>query len=128
MISPGVSDQARLFLATGAGAVILWFLYDLLRLWRRLLPRGPVVTGVEDVVFFLGMAFLGFAWLYPHSQGRIRGYMVLAFVAGTAFYQLLFGRHFVRCAGNLICKLRSVAKMRIQKAKNKKESQNPIEK
>lgn len=122
-VSPWILDQGQLFLTGVLAGVLVWFLYDLLRLWRRILPRGTVVVAVEDVIFFFLCAVAGFEFLYPQNLGQVKGFLVLAFLAGTAAYHFLIGRYMVRAGSKVIHKVKKrIREFRRKRKKNKRES------
>lgn len=106
-ISQGIIEQGRLFVWGVASGAVLSFFYDLLRLWRRLIFHGQIWMAIEDVVFFLVSAIVGFQLLYPLSLGQLRVFLVLSIVVGALLYHKLLGIHFIRGGTKLI---RSVKK------------------
>lgn len=122
-VSPWIVAQGQLFLTGILAGAIVWVLYDLLRLWRRILPRGVVWVAVEDVVFFFLCAMVGFEFLYPQSLGQVKGFLVLAFLVGSVLYQYLVGRHLIRTGSKVIHRVKKrIQVFRQKRGKNKKES------
>lgn len=129
-ISPEIYDQAELFVLVFVVAVGVWFLYDLLRLLRRIIPHTAAWMAAEDVLFFFACAMVGFQELYPKSLGQVKGYMLLAFFAGSIVYRLLPGRLLMCCGEVLIRKVKAVFRQNCRKHKEKKKENTeiPIEK
>lgn len=121
-VSPGIISQATLFWSVFGGAVVVWFFYDLLRLWRRILPRGTIWIGIEDIVFFCVCALIWFAILFPQSLGQLKGFMILAFGAGTLAYRMLVGRFLIRAGNRVIYAVKRLFRQRLQKKKKIKEN------
>lgn len=109
-ISQGIIEQGRLFIWGMASGAALFFCYDLLRLWRRLILHGQIWIAIEDVVFFLVSAIVGFQLLYPLSLGRLRVFFVLSIVVGAFMYHKLFGVHFIRTGTRLIRCIKNTTK------------------
>lgn len=129
-VSQWIFGQGQLFLSGILAAVVVWFLYDLLRLWRRILPRGGVWVAIEDVIFFFVCAMVGFEYLYPQNLGEVKGFLVLAFFLGSVGYQLLVGRHLIRAGDKVIHKVKGRVGqfLRKHKKKMKEKPEIPIEK
>lgn len=72
-----------LAIALGAG---LSFLYDFLRVLRRMIRHGAVATGIEDLLFWLFGACLLFALMFYGTDGELRGYVLLGTLCGALLY------------------------------------------
>ena len=129
VVSPGIMAQSKLFASVFLGTLCMWFCYDLLRLWRRILHHGAFWMGVEDLVFFLVWAMIGFEKLYEQSRGQIKGFMILAALVGTGVYYIFAGRFLVRKGGRMICRAKvGIRSMLKNKQKSNKKEEIPIEK
>lgn len=127
-ISNGILEQGGLFVSGILCGVIVWFLYDLIRLWRRLVSHGQVWIAVEDVIFFLICAMVGFQVLYPQSLGQLRVFLALAFVVGSLAYHKLVSPYLIRAGTWLIHSVKKVfRKAFVNKEKKPGESKkNPL--
>lgn len=67
----------------GAGILVL---YDLLRIFRRVVPHGVWAVSVEDVLYWIGTALLVFQLLYQENDGAVRGYALFAVAVGMLLY------------------------------------------
>lgn len=98
MIS-GISNEAAIFLyAVLSGAAVL-FGYNVLRIVRRLIPHSVMVSGVEDLVFWIGASGWIFRRMYLMMQGRIRWYFIAGMLLGAAasgFILRLFGIIYIK--------------------------------
>lgn len=101
-ISQGIIEQGTLFVWGVVSGAVLSFFYDLLRLWRRLISHGQIWMAIEDVVFFLVSAIVGFQLLYPLSLGQLRVFLVLSIIVGALLYHKFIGTHLVRAGDRLI--------------------------
>lgn len=96
MVYPEIIKQAQLFvMAIPLGAAML-FVYDLLRIVRRVVRHGTAWIAVEDMVFWIVSAFLLFGFLYRQNEGIFRGFIILGAFSGMIFYRVLFSRRVVR--------------------------------
>ena len=53
-------------------------LYDLIRIFRRVVPHGVWPVALEDLCDWVGTALLIFQLLYRENDGAVRGYALLA--------------------------------------------------
>ena len=98
----GIWQEVDSLLISFVLGVGLTFVYDLMRLSRRIFPRGWVLIGIEDLVFWL-LAAVCFAvmclWI---NDGIFRWYMMAAAVFGS--YLCIFVEKQVKFSFNLLKK------------------------
>lgn len=96
MISQEIPHQARLFLmavVTGTGMVLV---YDLFRIFRRVVKHETVGIAIEDMLFWISCAFWLFRLMYRENDGSIRGFVILGAFVGMLLYTILFSKWVVR--------------------------------
>ncbi|MCD8216530.1 MAG: spore cortex biosynthesis protein YabQ [Clostridiales bacterium] len=102
MLYGEIIKQAQLFgQAVGIGAVLL-LLYDLLRIWRRIVRHRIVGMAVEDLLFWLFCALWLFGFMYRQNDGVIRGFIILGAAAGMFLYSILLSRWVVKAGTALL--------------------------
>ena len=111
-VSQGILEQGRLFLTGVLCGVALWFLYDLIRLWRRLVHHGVVWMAIEDLVFFFVCGMAGFQLLYPQSLGQLRVFLILAFGIGSLAYHRLVSPFLIKGGTWLAVRIRGLFRNR----------------
>lgn len=88
-VSAEILREADVLLAAfGTGALLL-FVYDLLRIIRKILPHKMWLVGAEDLIFWIGGAIVLFAMLYRENSGYIRGFVIGGVLVGMLLYNLL---------------------------------------
>ncbi len=65
---------------------MILIIYDLLRIFRRVVPHGVCAVALEDVLYWAGTALLIFQLLYRENDGAVRGYALFAVAVGMLFY------------------------------------------
>ncbi len=89
--------QEAVFLGTailaGAG---LFFLYDILRIFRRIVPHGNIWIGAEDFLYWLVCTGVVFVMLYQENDGMVRGFALGGVILGMFLYILLLSRLVVK--------------------------------
>ncbi|WP_300712288.1 spore cortex biosynthesis protein YabQ [uncultured Acetatifactor sp.] len=103
-----VSENEFLLHALCMGAFIT-FLYDCLRILRRVLPHGGFLVSLEDLVFWIYCAEQVFLLMYRESNGTLRWFAVLGALAGMFFYRKLFSPLFVKYISVLLSRVLSLA-------------------
>ncbi|TGY91977.1 spore cortex biosynthesis protein YabQ [Petralouisia muris] len=95
-VSAGIIKEADVLLASFFTGMILLFVYDLLRIMRRLISHKAWVTGAEDLLFWIGSAIALFAMLYRENSGYIRGFVIGGVLVGMLIYNLLLSAWVVK--------------------------------
>ncbi len=72
------------------------FLYDLLRIFRRILPRGELLTGIEDIIWWMVLAVAAFSFMYHANGGIVRAYIVIFMLMGMLIWEWAAGRFIVK--------------------------------
>lgn len=95
-ISETILKEADILLKAFATGMLLIFVYDLLRIIRRLLPHGVSAIAIEDVLFWTGSAIIIFSMLYQENDGYLRGFSIGGVIAGMVLYSLMFSKYIVK--------------------------------
>lgn len=66
--------------------ILILVLYDLIRIFRRIVPHGVWAVALEDILYWAGTALLIFQLLYRENDGAVRGYALFAVAVGMLFY------------------------------------------
>lgn len=85
-MSPGILKELQFFGLAVLRGVLILILYDLLRIFRRVVPHGIYAIALEDVLYWTGTALLIFQLLYRENDGAVRGYALFAVAVGMLFY------------------------------------------
>ena len=95
-ISEVIGQQAVLFgvsVLVGAG---LFLLYDVLRIFRRVISHGSLWISVEDFFYWLICTAVVFVMLYRQNDGMVRGFALLGLVLGMVVYYVFLSRYIIR--------------------------------
>lgn len=95
-VSEGIFQETNILLSAMATGALLFFVYDLLRILRRLVPHGTLWVAVEDVLFWLGSAVVIFVMLYQQADGSLRGFSIGGVVIGMLLYAFLLSPFIVK--------------------------------
>ena len=86
------------------GAVIT-VVYDLIRIFRRVIAHGNFWIGVEDFLFWIWTSLWIFSVLYRENDGSFRMYTIFAMVLGMIFYHKTMSEPLVNVVGKTIRKV-----------------------
>ena len=69
---------------------MITFIYDQIRIVRRVLPHGSVLVAIEDLLFWLFAGIVIFSLLYRMNAGTLRWFAVFGLATGMFFYKKIF--------------------------------------
>ena len=90
-----VSENEFLLHSLVMGVFIL-FVYDILRIIRRVIPHGGFWVAAEDLAFWVYCGAEVFLLMYHESNGTLRWFAVTGAMAGMFLYNKLISRLFVK--------------------------------
>lgn len=91
-VSQSISQEAVFLGVSVLLGALLFLIYDILRIFRRIVPHGNIWIGVEDFIYWLLCTGAVFLMLYQENDGMIRGFAFGGLVVGMILYYALFSR------------------------------------
>ncbi len=95
-MSDAISMEVRFFLASVICGIILLIVYDVLRIFRRVIKHVWFFVAVEDLIFWLLSGIVIFRMMYEMNNGTIRGFSVLGMFLGMIVYNKSLSPFFVK--------------------------------
>ena len=80
----GIGREALIFLYAGLGGMSVLFAYCVLICFRRIVKHSTALTGLEDILFWLGASGFIFKLMYDTTYGSVRWFFALGLVCGAA--------------------------------------------
>ena len=96
------SGDTMFFVAAFVAGAAIAFLYDLIRISRRIVPTGTSAVGIEDILFFTAAAVILFYAAYVKNHGEIRWQGFLGCAVGTSAYWWVLRNRFVNLGTTII--------------------------
>ena len=92
--------------------VALAVMYDVVRIFRRILKRNAVLVAIEDVIISLIATFVTFNMIYRENQGSLRAYIFTGMFMGIVVYHLSVSRFLVNITSKcLLILLQKIIKL-----------------
>lgn len=85
--------------------IFITFVYDVLRVFRRVIPHGSLLVSLEDIGFWIYCGAKVFLLMYHESNGTLRWFAVLGALAGMLLYKRLISEMFIRVTSFVLQKL-----------------------
>ena len=76
--------------------IFITFVYDLLRIFRRVIPHRAFFVSLEDLAFWIYCGAEVFLLMYHESNGTLRWFAVTGALAGIFSYKKLVSPYFVK--------------------------------
>lgn len=90
-----VQEQAQVFLISFVAGVCLFWLYDLLRIVRRVFLHELIAIAVEDICYWIIWTWSVFYLWNQVNNGMVRGFTLLAVGMGMLLYYILLSKWFI---------------------------------
>ncbi|MCI7323516.1 MAG: spore cortex biosynthesis protein YabQ [Lachnospiraceae bacterium] len=128
----GLGTELALFGKAVLWGTVMFVVYDILRVFRRIFPHGIVWISMEDLIYWIAASVFFFLRLCRDNDGIIRFYILLGLVAGAWAYDRLVSRRLMRWLTKIILSIKKQLKKIRKKVKMKlrvrKEPRNTEEK
>lgn len=82
--------------------IIITFVYDWLRVARRVVRHRDFAVSIEDFLFWSWCFVMTFLMLYQENNGILRWFSVIGAALGMFLYRLTVGRFFVKFLSKFI--------------------------
>ncbi len=91
-MSAAIGSELHHFLNCLWYGVVLFGVYDVLRIFRELIRHGSWLISLEDIVFWIWAAFYLFSHFFVDTYGAVRGYQLLGVGTGGTIWEYGCGR------------------------------------
>jgi spore cortex biosynthesis protein YabQ len=98
-----MSAQVALFIYTVAIGALTGVLYDVIRLFRRLIRHSHIISNIEDGLYWAMVSIIMFYFMLNQNYGEVRLFSIIGFFMGMGLY-------FLTISGFVLLILTKVAK------------------
>lgn len=85
-MSQVIRQETVVFIQAILHGMKLTFLYDLIRIFRRIVRHSTLAVSAEDLLFWIVSGVLTFCFAFFRTNGVIRGYVAVGLILGVVFY------------------------------------------
>lgn len=121
-----ILGQLRFILWMMCGGMAILAGYDVLRLFRWLVPHGAVWIAVEDLFFWGAASVPAFILFLKMHDGQIRWYGVVALLSGIVLYEVGISRPVRRVLCRIFAPIRTKLRRRCAAIFRKRKRTWPV--
>jgi spore cortex biosynthesis protein YabQ len=114
-MNKAIAIEMQFFLVSILWGAIILFVYDLLRIFRRLVKHNEFFIAIEDLIFWVLASLFIFIMMYQQNNGIIRGFSIMGMGIGMVLYHFALSELFVSLVTKLIHILLKPLKILYQK-------------
>ena len=103
-----MSEENVFLLYAFASGIYITFIYDILRILRRVVPHKGLLVSLEDLVFWIFCAIHIFQLMHRESNGSLRWFAVMGALAGMLLYKKTVSGLFVKYVSLILCRVRDL--------------------
>lgn len=104
-MSQEIVQELTFFTHSALVGLIITFVYDWIRVFRKLVKHGTALMSVEDFFFWLACGIGVFYMLYRENDGTLRWFAILGATLGMFFYKMLVRDTFLNVMSTCIHKI-----------------------
>lgn len=104
-MSPEIITEAEFMLQALFLGLILYFLYEIIQISRRVINHGKLSMGIEDVLYWMTNTYLIFKLLFKYNFGVVRWFVILGVGTGMLICKLTLGEWFVNKISEVLRKI-----------------------
>lgn len=126
-----ITNQVYVFFWSIIIGAALTLIFDFFRLMRRNKETRDLIVYIQDIFFWLIVAFVIIISAFITNSGELRGYMFIGYALGSMFYLLLFSKIILNIFGTIFDKIDlffekiiSILKKFVKKINFKKKNPN----
>ena len=95
-------SQAHVFLIFILNGIIIAFIFDIFRIFRKSFKTPDWVTYIEDIIFwFITCVLLAYS-IYTYNNGEIRLFIFIGLIIGAILYILTISKYIIKFSVKII--------------------------
>lgn len=104
-MSREIMQELTFFTHSVLMGLVITFVYDWIRVLRRLYKHGTVLMSIEDLLFWFACGIGVFYMLYRENDGTLRWFAVLGAAIGMFFYKMIVRDMFINVMSTCLHKI-----------------------
>lgn len=103
-----IRRQVFEFIVILYGGMCITFLYDLLKIYKKLRKPSRLISSFQDILYWLVSASSLIYMLYYSSYGSVKGYTILSLLMGVVLYKIFISKGIVTAIEGFISLIKKV--------------------
>ena len=116
-VSDGIHQELVFLLISFALGEGLVMLYDVFRIFRKVVPHGVIWISVEDVLYWIVAALLIFGMIFQENDGLIRGFAIGGILLGMLFFNHFVSPFLIRSISGILKKILEILNKGLKKVR-----------
>ena len=116
-VSDGIHQELVFLLISFALGEGLVMLYDVFRIFRKVVPHGVIWISVEDVLYWIVAALLIFGMIFQENDGLIRWFAIGGILLGMLFFNHFVSPFLIRSISGILKKILEILKKGLKKVR-----------
>ena len=79
----GIEKEAMIFLYACLTGIVLFFTYQIVYWFRKIVPHSMLMIYIEDILFWVSASVYLYRQMYQAAFGNIRWFFVLGVISGA---------------------------------------------
>lgn len=104
-MSQEIVQELTFFTHSVLMGLAITFVYDWIRVFRRLFRHGVILMSVEDLLFWFACGLAVFYMLYKENDGTLRWFAVLGATLGMFLYKIIVRDRFTNIMSTILHKI-----------------------
>lgn len=113
-MSQMVTEQSLLFLTSVQIGILMGVLFDLIRIFRKIIRHPNFFVQIEDMLYWIVCGFIGFYMLYICNYADVRPYIFIGIILGGILYFATFSIVFMKIATLVIFYIKALIRKLIK--------------
>ncbi len=114
-----IYDELNVCAAALLLGVRLKVCYDILRVFRKIIPHHIVFISLEDLIFFTYAGLVSFGIIYVTNDGVVRAFIIEFICLGALIYNLVLGKRIFWLLEKIIGKIKKTVRKVLKKVAKK---------
>lgn len=113
-MSDSIIQEVEFLVSSFLTGVLILILYDILRIFRRVVIHSVGAVGVEDFIYWMLVTFFIFSMLFRENNGAIRWFSVVGIFLGMVLYNVTVSLFFVKYVSLVFIKIKKIIEKILQ--------------
>lgn len=97
-----IREELELMAAAFFNGAVMWGIYDIIRIKRRVFRTGVILSVTEDIIYSIILTLTIFRIIYIYNFGYVRIFALIANYSGMCLFELFAGKFIVEYGSRLL--------------------------